>query len=160
MFKSWIASLSLLALSRAVRPDGTGIPLPRFGSPFGEVAVAGTSTGAVGTPLAIAGAWHHVGVETQPDNRFAYFIDTDFVERGPVAAAWLTSVYERPYPGGAASTAYRVRVECVTGRWAYQHLSKTEKTYLDMGFDRVAPPGTPNERRAGRRDARVGGRPA
>jgi hypothetical protein len=101
-----------------------GIPLPAFGSPFGPAsgtAPVGMSTGAVGTWLVIAGSWHHVGVETQPANRNAYFIDTNLLERGPIGAAWLTAVYERPYPDGAASTAYRVRVDCATGRWAYQY---------------------------------------
>ena len=71
--------------------------------------------------MSIQGAWRSVGTEVQADNRYIYFIDTALIRReGEVASGWLLSFYERSYPDGATSTAYRVRVDCRTGRWAYQ----------------------------------------
>jgi hypothetical protein len=143
----------ILGRPRQPGPPPIGIPLPPFGSPFAlpTVPAAGVSTGAVGTQLVIEGAWHFVGVETQRDNRFAYFIDTNFLERGPVGAAWLVTVYESPYPGGAASTAERVRVDCATGRWADQYRGLRDAQFrvlstpaADAGWhDPVRNPGSP-----------------
>jgi hypothetical protein len=112
-------------LGRAPQPGPPPVGFPSFGALFGPsspaLPVGNTSTGAPGTTLVIQGSWHHVGVEIGGDNRYAYFIESTTAERGAVGAAWLTSVYERGYPDGAASTAYRVRVNCASGRWAYQY---------------------------------------
>jgi hypothetical protein len=95
-------------------PPPIGFPQPQF--PSGN-----DSQFPVGTRLAIDGTWHHVGIEVTRDNRNAYFIDSALVQRGPVSEAWLIALFERAYPNGAASTAYRVRVECATGRWTYRY---------------------------------------
>jgi hypothetical protein len=128
-------------------PPPVGFPTPQF--PAGNA-----SQFPVGTRLAIGGTWHHVGVDTQADNRFAYFIDTNLIERGPVAEGWLVSVFERTYPNGAASTAFRVRVECATGRWAYRYHGDRDaalrvvRVYpVSNGWkSRVANPNAPIER--------------
>ena len=78
-------------------------------------------TGPAGGQLVIEGAWHHVGIETGADNRYAYFIESTRAQRGQIGTTWLTSVYERTYPDGAASTAYRVEVQCRTRMWRYRY---------------------------------------
>lgn len=78
-------------------------------------------TGAVGTQLGIHGRWHFVGTDTQAGDRYAYFIESELMERGSVASGWLVSVYEHSSPNGATSTAYRVQFECASLRWAYQY---------------------------------------
>lgn len=92
-------------------------------------APQGSDWGSSGNRLVIQGSWHHVGIETTADNRFAYFIETKTAEHGAVAEAWLVSVYERRYPDGAASTAYRVRVDCAAGQWRYRYVA-----IRDAGF--------------------------
>ncbi len=113
-------------LGRPQQPGPPPIGFPDFGSLFGRrgngAPALASATGAPGTELVIEGSWFHVGIEAKPDNRYAYFIESTTAERGgPVGAAWLTTVYERTYPDGASSTAYRVRVDCASGRWADQY---------------------------------------
>jgi hypothetical protein len=83
--------------------------------------------------LSIGGVWHHAGTDTQPNNRHAYFIDTSLVERGPVVVAWLTAFYERPERGGQASSVYRVRTDCATGRFSYQYVAVRDSSLRVIG---------------------------
>jgi hypothetical protein len=112
-------------------PIGRPTPIP---APSGR---PGTSTGAVGSLLSIGGVWHHAATDSLPDNRVAYFIETSLIERGPITTAWLTGLYERPVRGREASSAFRVRIECATGRWAYQYIAVRDAALRVLG---VTPP--------------------
>lgn len=148
-------------LGRPRDPGPPLIPAPMpwvdFGALFGGnrgqagsgLPVGAAVTGAVGSELLIQGSWNNVSIQNEADNRIAYFIDTNLIERGPISSAWLTAFYERPYASGEASKAYRVRVECATQRWAYQYIGGRDARYRVLnaiGPDRDwrAPPADPD----------------
>jgi hypothetical protein len=126
---------------------------PPIGFPGTQIPTGGSTQFPVGSQLSIDGTWYQAGIETVPGNRTAYFIDTALVERGPVSEGWLIALFERAYPNGAASTAYRVRVECATGRWTYRYRGDRDpslrvvRVYPDIGWQpRVPNPHAPIER--------------